>query len=117
MDGAMIDLKALDPETHIAMTGQPNHLVLDTIRYLAEWDRLYEVRLLMVPGRNDDPAVVEKTARWLHAVDPSLRIKLIGFRQNGVRPQYADIPEATPDHLAGLAEVIRSVGIEQLVVV
>ena len=117
MDGAMIDLKALDLDTHVAMTGQPNHLVLDTIRYLAEWDRLYEVRLLMVPGHNDDPDVVEKTARWLYAVDPSLRIKLIGFRQHGVRPQFADIPEADPEHLSVLADVIRSVGIENLVLV
>jgi YjjW family glycine radical enzyme activase len=117
MDGAMIDLKALDSDTHVAMTGQPNNLVLDTIRYLAEWDRLYEVRLLMVPGRNDDPKVVSRTASWLHDIDPSLRIKLIGFRQHGVRPQYADIPEADPDHLSHLADVIRSVGIEDLVVV
>jgi YjjW family glycine radical enzyme activase len=117
MDGAMIDLKALDPDTHLAMTGQPNHLVLETIRYLAEWDRLYEVRLLMVPGRNDDPGVVARTASWLHDIDPSLRIKLIGFRQHGVRSQYADIPEATPEHLALLADVIRSAGIEDLVVV
>lgn len=62
MDGAMIDLKALDPATHVAMTGADNRPVLDSIRYLAEWQRLYEVRLLMVPGRNDSPRTVERTA-------------------------------------------------------
>ncbi len=117
MDGAMIDLKALDSDTHMEMTGQPNHLVLDTIRYLAEWSRLWEVRLLMVPGRNDSPDVVAKTAKWLHNIDPSIRIKLIGFRQHGVRPQFADIPEADPAHIAELADVIRGVGIKELVVV
>ena len=117
MDGAMIDLKALDPETHLMMTGSSNELVLDSIRYLAEWQRLYEVRLLMVPGKNDSPETVERTARWLHDIDPAMRIKLIGFRQHGVRPQFADIPEADPDHIAALAEIIRSVGIEELVVV
>ncbi len=117
MDGAMIDLKALDPDTHIAMTGADNRPVLDTIRYLAEWQRLYEVRLLMVPGRNDSPAIVERTARWLYDIDPSMRIKLIGFRQHGVRPQFADIPEADPQHLEKLSEIIRGVGIEELVLV
>jgi YjjW family glycine radical enzyme activase len=116
MDGAMIDLKALDPETHIELTGQNNTLVLDTIRYLAEWDRLYEVRLLMIPGKNDDPATVERTARWLRHVDPSLRIKLIGFRNDGVRATAAQIPSADPRHIALLADVIRSVGFEDLVV-
>lgn len=117
MDGAMIDLKALDQETHIDMTGADNRPVLDSIRYLAEWQRLYEVRLLMVPGKNDSPRMVEKTARWLYDVDPSMRIKLIGFRQNGVRPQYAHIPEADPRHLEELSEIIRGVGIEELVLV
>ncbi len=117
MDGAMIDLKALDPQTHLDMTGADNGPVLDTIRYLAEWQRLYEVRLLMVPGRNDSPDVVEKTARWLYDVDPAMRIKLIGFRQDGVRPAYADIPEAKPEHLEMLSDVIRGVGIEELVLV
>jgi pyruvate formate lyase activating enzyme len=116
MDGAMIDLKALDPHTHIAMTGQTNTLVLDTIRYLAEWDRLYEVRLLMVPGKNDDPATVEKTARWLHNVDPSLRLKLLGFDNRGVRSQYAHIPSADPHRIALLADIIRDVGFEDLIV-
>ncbi len=117
MDGAMIDLKALDPDTHIAMTGADNGPVLESIRYLAEWQRLYEVRLLMVPGRNDSPEVVEQTARWLYNIDPSMRVKLIGFRQHGVRPQFADIPEADPADLQQLSEIIRGVGIEELVLV
>lgn len=117
MDGAMIDLKALDPRTHFEMTGADNALVLESIRHLAGWQRLYEVRLLMVPGKNDSPAEVERTARWLYDVDPSMRIKLIGFRQHGVRPQFAGIPEADPGHLRALAEIIRGVGIEELVVV
>ena len=117
MDGAMIDLKALDPNTHVALTGADNGPVLDTIRYLAEWQRLYEVRLLMVPGRNDSSAVVERTARWLYDIDPSMRIKLIGFRQRGVRVRFGDIPEADQRHLEELSRIIRSVGIEDLVLV
>jgi len=117
MDGAMIDLKALDPQVHREMTGADNAAVLDSIRYLAEWQRLYEVRLLMVPGRNDSPAVLEKTAKWLYDIDPSIRIKLIGFRQHGVRPQFADIPESKAAHLESLAETVRGVGIEDLTVI
>ena len=46
-----------------------------------------------------------------------MRIKLIGFRQHGVRPQFAHIPEADPDHLAELSDIIRGVGIRELVLV
>ena len=117
MDGAMLDLRALDPAIHHELTGETNDLVLDSIRYLAEWDRLYEVRLLMVPGKNDDPETVEETARWLHQVDPSLRVRLIGFRRMGVRPEYAGLPEADPVHMAHLAEIVRGVGFEELTVI
>ena len=60
---------------------------------------------------------LESTAAGLYDVDRSMRIKLIGFRQNGVRPQYAHIPEADPEHLAKLSDIIRGVGIEDLVLV
>jgi YjjW family glycine radical enzyme activase len=117
MDGAMIDLKALDPTTHAALTGTDNKAVLESIRYLAEWQRLYEVRLLMVPGRNDSPAIVAQTARWLYDIDPAMRIKLVGHRRNGVRPQYSGLPEADTIHLKMLSEIIHDVGIQELVVV
>ncbi len=116
LDGAMIDLRALDPATHREMTGADNALVLDSIRYLAEWQRLYEVRLPMIPGMNDSPEVVARTAQWLYSIDPSLRIKLIGFRQEGVRSRFAGIPESSRAHLDLLSEVIRGVGISDLVV-
>jgi YjjW family glycine radical enzyme activase len=117
MDGAMIDLKAFDNETHKAMTGVGNEMVLDTIRYLAEWHRLYEVRMLIVPGWNDTPDVVAATARWLRSVDAGMRVKLIGFRPHGVRPQFTDIPSADPDDMAKLADVLRDVGLGEVVVV
>ncbi len=116
MDAAMISLKALDPDTHVAITGQPNDRVLDSIRYLAEWDRLWEVKLLMIPGKNDDPAAVERTAVWLHDVDPSMRIRLVGFRNAGVRDDYSFLPDADPDHMAVLADIIRRIGFDDLVI-
>jgi pyruvate formate lyase activating enzyme len=116
MDGAMITLRGLDPETHIAITGEDNARVLDTIRYLAEWDRLWEVRLLMIPGMNDEAAAVARTAVWLHDIDPSMRIKLVGFRSAGVRSQYASLRDAEPERMAALAEVVRGVGFDRVAV-
>lgn len=46
-----------------------------------------------------------------------MRIKLIGFRRQGVRPEFAEIPEADPAHLEELSAIIRGVGIEELVLV
>ena len=117
LDGAMIDLKCLDPDIHRMMTSQPNDLVLDSIRYLASVDRLYEVRLLMVPGVNDDPALLDRTARWLGDIDPTMRVKLIGFRTHGVRPATRRLVEPTHEQMTSYEDVFRTRGLFSLCVV
>lgn len=109
MDGAMIDLKCLDPEIHVAMTGEPNDQVLASIAHLREIDRLHEVRLLLLAGINDDPALLRRTAEWLAAVDPAMRVKVIGFRPHGARPQDPPLVAPTADALAEAADILRSV--------
>lgn len=104
MDGAMIDLKCLDPAIHRRITGHDNTQVLDSIRYLASVDRLYEVRLLMLPGVNDAPDLLARTAKWLADTDPRLRVTLIGFRKHGVRPD-ARLVEPTPEQMQSYRDV------------
>ena len=108
MDGAMIDLKCLDPAIHRFITGQGNDQVLDSIRYLDAVDRLYEVRLLMLPGMNDDPALLQRTALWLAEVDPLMRVKLIGFRSHGARPTARQLVEPTPEQMRSYEEIFAT---------
>lgn len=117
MDAAMIDLKCFDPEIHCTMTGQPNDQVLDSIRYLASVDRLHEVRLLLVPGVNDDPSLLDRTARWLADLDPTMRVKLIGFRKHGVRPATRRLVEPTPEQMRAYEDIFRTRAVFNLCVV
>jgi len=116
-DGVMLDLKALDPGVHRALTGSDNTLVLDSIRSLAATGKLYEVRLLLVPGVNDDPATLDRTVRWLLDVDPAMRIKVIGFRHHGVRASARHWPEAEPEQIDGYRRQIADLGVRDLEVV
>jgi pyruvate-formate lyase-activating enzyme len=106
VDGAMIDLKCLDPEIHHRMTGQRNDLVLASIEHLADLGLLYETRLLLLAGVNDDDELLVRTAEWLAAIDPAMRVKLIGFRSHGARPQVPALVEPTRDALAHAAELL-----------
>lgn len=108
-DGTMIDLKCLDPDIHRSMTGQPNDTVLTSIRLLRSMGLLYEVRLLLLKGVNDDPALLHRTAEWLAAIDPGMRVKVIGFRRHGARPQPVELVEPSPDDLRTAADLLRSV--------
>jgi pyruvate formate lyase activating enzyme len=110
MDGTMIDLKCLDPDIHLAMTGQPNDQVLASIEHLRQLGLLYEVRLLIVAGVNDDPALLRRTAEWLADVDPSMRIKVIGFRAHGARPHDPPLVEPAHDALLAIADQLGQFG-------
>ena len=114
-DGTMVDLKAFDPEVHLRLTGTTNTSVLTSIRHLAGRGKLYEVRLLLVPGINDSAAQLRETADWLLSVDPLVRIKVIAFRRHGVRASARDWPEATPQQRADWCGVLREAGVRDLV--
>lgn len=117
LDGAMIDLKCLDPAIHERMTGQPNDQVLASIRFLAGRGVLHEVRLLLLGGVNDDPELLRRTGDWLAAVDPAMRLKVIGFRAHGARPHDPPLIEPTPEQLDAAACVLRSTGDFRITVV
>jgi pyruvate-formate lyase-activating enzyme len=117
LDAAMIDLKALDPDVHHYLTGADNDRVLASIVQLADLDRLYEVRLLLVPGINDTDAQLRRTARWLLRVDPAMRVKVIGFRQHGTRRIAAAFADMTPEQLDHARFVLEDHGLRDVVVV
>ncbi|MCL1693760.1 MAG: YjjW family glycine radical enzyme activase [Actinomycetia bacterium] len=117
MDGAMVDLKALDGTVHIQLTGASNEPVLESIRHLALISRLSEVRLLIMPGYNDDDASIEDTVSWLRSVDPNMRIVVIGFRNHGVRPGVEYLEEADQETTERVGELIRAAGFQDVVVV
>ena len=117
MDGAMIDLKAFDDDVHRRLTGVGNAAVLRTIERLATRGALYEVRLLIVPGLNDDHDMLERTARWLAAVDPQLRVTLIAFRRHGTRAAGRALDEPTAEAMHAHAAALRAAGLERVAVV
>ena len=117
MDGAMVDLKAFDADTHLRITTRDNARVLASIKHLAAMEKLYEVRLMIVPGENDDVETVALTASWLHDIDADMRVKLIGFRPHGVRPEAEDTPAPSLEQMEGLARIVNDSGLAQVSVV
>lgn len=113
-DGVMIDLKASDPDLHIALTNSPNDAVLMSIRHLAEVGKLHEVRLLLVPGVNDTADQLRRTAEWLLSVDPGMRIKVIGFSPHGVRASARSWPEATVECRRQWQDVLEGAGVRHI---
>ncbi len=98
-DGVMLDLKALDAAKHLNLTRSSNSLVLESIKYLDSIGKLYEVRLLLVPGHNDSDKELIDTAIWLRAINPEMKIKINAFKTHGVRAIARQWPEVSDEDL------------------
>lgn len=112
MDGAMVDLKALDPEVHQLLTHRGNERVLASIEELSWLGRLHEVRLLIVPGINDAEDQIVATADWLGRLDPLPPVVVLGFRHDGARPAARRWSEAEPHHLDAVVSALAANGIQ-----
>lgn len=111
MDGAMVDLKALDPDVHQVLTSRGNERVLASIEELSWLGRLHELRLLIVPGVNDTTEQVAATAAWIERLDPVPPVVVLGFRREGTRPAARRWPEAEPHHLGAVVDTLAAHGV------
>jgi len=116
VDGVMLDLKAIDTERHIVLTGHGNHRVLASLTRLVALRRLHEVRLLLVPGLNDDDDVLTRTAHWLLSLDPAIRVRVNSFRRHGTRACARDLREVTDADRERYRAVLSAAGVRDLVV-
>jgi pyruvate-formate lyase-activating enzyme len=99
------------------LTGNSNTAVLESIRYLAEINMLYEVRLLIVPGFNDSQESVSSTAKWLRSIDPAVPLKVMGHRTHGTRPIAAKLAEPSHDDIVAIGDRFRSEGFANVTVI
>lgn len=118
-DGVMLDIKAFDSNAHKNLTGMGNEKVLKNALYLAESQKLYEIRTVVVPGLLPNEETVREVSRLLkpYAEKYDIIYKLISFRPNGVRKEYAGYSVPGNDHMQELKEIALSSGFTNVVVV
>ena len=82
-DLVLYDLKHMDPAAHRAWTGVDNGRILSNLRILAQHHPQIWIRVPLVPGVNDDPADLERLARFIEALGSVRRIHLLPYHANG----------------------------------
>lgn len=118
-DGVMLDIKAFDSEEHEKVTGAPNGMVLENAVYLAETSKLYEVRAVIVPDLYDTKKSIRKMGKFLapYLAVHKFRIKVIAYRPMGVRKEYAHYQVPDADYLNELADILKTYGFEDIVII
>jgi len=85
VDGFMIDFKANHDEMHMILTADSNIHIKENLCLLASLKKLYEIRMVIIPGHNDPKAMIEWVAKHIMPLDHQVKLELIRFRAHGVR--------------------------------
>ena len=88
-------------------SGKENTTVIENVKYLANINKIYEIRTVIVPEVLDNYNNVDKVSKLIASLNPDIRYKLIKYRRIGVRPEK--INSYTPndkimEELGGVAE-------------
>lgn len=116
-DGVMLDVKAFSEEEHRRVTGCGNELVLKNAVTLAKQGKLYEVRTVVVPELFDVKETVRQTAELLvpYLKYGDIRYKIIAFRPNGVREEYAQFKVPERAYLEELESIVKKIGFHNII--
>ncbi len=82
-DKFMLDVKSIDKDEHIRVTGVSNETVLKNLEHLLAKDKLYEVRTVIAPNMNN-----EKTVKSVsEIIKDKCKYKFNAYRKYGVRQE------------------------------
>lgn len=105
-DLVQFDVKHLDARAHEALTGRSNARILENLDWLLRRARAVEVRLPLVPGRNDEAGQLERVAAHLAArgvttlhLLPYQAMYLAKLPTLGLAPRCADVQPPTQQSL------------------
>jgi pyruvate formate lyase activating enzyme len=99
VDGAMIDIKAWQNDTHLWLVGRDNHKVFKSVNLLAQHNKLHEIRLLYIPGKTDLLTEIDSLAEYLNRLAPDIAIRLNAFQHHGVVGEALDWPKCTEEQM------------------
>ena len=118
-DGVMLDIKADNEERHRWLTGTSISPVLENLEYLAGVDKLEEIRTVCIPQQLNSEATIQVAAEILkpYLLKKDIRYKLIKYRHFGVRQEYRDYEEPTPEYMEELRALAEQSGFRNIVII
>ena len=110
-DGVMLDVKAYPAEWHKHLVGHDREIVLKNLQYLLERGKLYEVRTLIFPDRDEENEAVIRYVS--EVIKDQCQYKIIRYRPFGVRSEFiSELGDLTTDesYAQGYADLAKRLG-------
>lgn len=80
----IVDIKHIDNDQHVELTGKSNTNILDMMRYLSEIDKPIWVRHVLVPTITDDDKYLRRTAQFIRTLKNVKRVEVLPYHSFGV---------------------------------
>ena len=73
-DLVMLDIKDIDNEAHISLTGKPNTNILEMARWLSDHGKAMWIRHVLIPGLTDDEDNLRRTGDFIATLKTVKRV-------------------------------------------
>ena len=83
-DLVMLDIKHMDKEQHVLLTGQKNDNILDMAKYLSDTGKSMWIRHVLVPERSDRDDYLWKLHDFIEKLDHVERVEVLPYHTLGV---------------------------------
>lgn len=83
-DLVMLDLKHIDDEKHIKLTGKSNERTLRMARWLSDHGRKMWIRHVYVPGIHDDEQDLLNLGRYIGTLNGVEKFEILPYHQMGI---------------------------------
>lgn len=116
-DGVMLDIKSWDTNVHEKLTGSGNVIVKKNLRYLADKDKIEELRIVCVSDEVDAKETVQGIADMIGEKAESISLKLIKFRNFGVKGRLKQKESPDNEYMEELHQIAIEVGFRKVKVI
>ena len=114
-DGVMLDIKSWDLNTYQKLVGFDNKNVKENLAYLNKINKIEELRIVYVKGYVDAYNCIDGIKSVIGENISKVRLKLITFRQNGVKGILKNYPSPTINDMQDLYNYAINQGFKNVV--
>lgn len=100
-DLLLVDIKHIDPQEHIKLTGLPGENIKDCLKYLSEIGKSVWIRHVLVPGITDKEEYLIRTREFIDTLSNVKRIEILPYHSMA-RVKYEEL--GIPYPLEGVGE-------------
>jgi len=120
VDLFLYDVKMMDDERHVKVTGVSNQLILENLEMLSARGHHIVMRVAIVPGINDDEENIRRTGAFAASLPHLEGVSLLPYHDTAVHKyaslnrsyQMGDVELPADERMAALAEILRGYGLD-----